>query len=165
MYQSRGPAYFKHLSRHLREVSLYVLPQSVDENDGFDSSDGDPPSSTPDEEGPESDDDLKFPQRPPGEDEEEDTDRSASPGSPEDIRPPTATPSGTAEGGSSDEIDLDSIIDRLLEVRGSRPGKQVQLLEAEIRYLCAKSRDVFISQPILLELEAPLAVCTPPYPN
>lgn len=56
------------------------------------------------------------------------------------------------------EVDLDSIIDRLLEVRGSRPGKQVQLLETEIRYLCTKAREIFISQPILLELEAPIKV-------
>lgn len=54
------------------------------------------------------------------------------------------------------DVDLDSIIDRLLEVRGSRPGKQVQLLEAEIRHLCQKAREIFISQPILLELEAPI---------
>jgi serine/threonine-protein phosphatase PP1 catalytic subunit len=58
------------------------------------------------------------------------------------------------------EVDLDSVIDRLLEVRGSRPGKQVQLLEAEIRYLCTKAREIFISQPILLELEAPIKVIT-----
>ena len=57
------------------------------------------------------------------------------------------------------EVDLDSIIDRLLEVRGSRPGKQVQLLETEIRFLCTKAREIFISQPILLELEAPIKVC------
>lgn len=57
------------------------------------------------------------------------------------------------------EVDLDSIIDRLLEVRGSRPGKQVQLLESEIRFLCTKAREIFISQPILLELEAPIKVC------
>ena len=56
------------------------------------------------------------------------------------------------------DVDLDSIIDRLLEVRGSRPGKQVQLLETEIRYLCTKAREIFISQPILLELEAPIKV-------
>ena len=56
------------------------------------------------------------------------------------------------------EVDLDSIIDRLLEVRGSRPGKQVQLLETEIRFLCTKAREIFISQPILLELEAPIKV-------
>jgi serine/threonine-protein phosphatase PP1 catalytic subunit len=56
------------------------------------------------------------------------------------------------------EIDLDSIIDRLLEVRGSRPGKQVQLMEQEIRFLCTKAREIFINQPILLELEAPIKV-------
>jgi hypothetical protein len=62
---------------------------------------------------------------------------------------------------SENEVDLDSIIDRLLEVRGSRPGKQVQLLEQEIRFLCTKAREIFISQPILLELEAPIKVSTP----
>lgn len=56
------------------------------------------------------------------------------------------------------DVDLDSIIDRLLEVRGSRPGKQVQLLETEIRFLCTKAREIFIGQPILLELEAPIKV-------
>lgn len=56
------------------------------------------------------------------------------------------------------DVDLDSIIDRLLEVRGNRPGKQVQLLESEIRHLCTKAREIFISQPILLELEAPIKV-------
>lgn len=46
-----------------------------------------------------------------------------------------------------------------LLVRGSRPGKNVQLTEAEIRGLCIKSREIFLSQPILLELEAPLKIC------
>ncbi|ODQ51386.1 Metallo-dependent phosphatase [Saitoella complicata NRRL Y-17804] len=59
----------------------------------------------------------------------------------------------------TNEIDLDSVIDRLLEVRGSRPGKQVQLAEYEIRYLCTKAREIFITQPILLELEAPIKIC------
>ncbi|KAA8897243.1 hypothetical protein TRICI_006758 [Trichomonascus ciferrii] len=58
------------------------------------------------------------------------------------------------------EADLDSIVDRLLEVRGSRPGKQVQLLEHEIWYLCTKAREIFIQQPILLELEAPIKTFT-----
>ena len=44
-------------------------------------------------------------------------------------------------------------------VRGSRPGKNVQLSESEIRGLCLKSREIFLSQPILLELEAPLKIC------
>lgn len=46
-----------------------------------------------------------------------------------------------------------------LTVKGSRPGKNVQLTENEIRGLCLKSREIFLSQPILLELEAPLKIC------
>ena len=44
-------------------------------------------------------------------------------------------------------------------VRGSRPGKPVQLEEYEIKYLCLTARDIFINQPILLELEAPIKIC------
>lgn len=44
-------------------------------------------------------------------------------------------------------------------VRGCRPGKTVQMTEAEVRGLCLKSREIFLSQPILLELEAPLKIC------
>ncbi|KAG5840725.1 hypothetical protein ANANG_G00191730 [Anguilla anguilla] len=58
-----------------------------------------------------------------------------------------------------DKLNIDSIIQRLLEVRGSKPGKNVQLQENEIRGLCLKSREIFLSQPILLELEAPLKIC------
>ena len=56
-------------------------------------------------------------------------------------------------------FDVDAIIDRLLEVRGSKPGRAVQLSEAAIRELCYRSREIFISQPILLELEAPIKIC------
>jgi serine/threonine-protein phosphatase PP1 catalytic subunit len=44
-------------------------------------------------------------------------------------------------------------------VRGNRPGKPVQLQEYEIKYLCTKAREIFITQPILLELEAPIKIC------
>ncbi|XP_033102173.1 serine/threonine-protein phosphatase PP1-gamma catalytic subunit B [Anneissia japonica] len=60
---------------------------------------------------------------------------------------------------ADNKLNIDTIIQRLLEVRGSRPGKNVQLTEAEIRGLCLKSRELFLSQPILLELEAPLKIC------
>jgi serine/threonine-protein phosphatase PP1 catalytic subunit len=53
---------------------------------------------------------------------------------------------------------LDDIIERLLEVRG-KPGKQVQLSESEIRQLCVVSREIFLRQPNLLELEAPIKIC------
>lgn len=69
---------------------------------------------------------------------------------------PTVSAAGAA---GTDNIDVDAIIQKLLEVRGSRPGKQVQLTEGEIRGLINKSKDVFMSQPSLLELEAPIKIC------
>jgi serine/threonine-protein phosphatase PP1 catalytic subunit len=57
------------------------------------------------------------------------------------------------------ELDIDKIIEKLLSVKGSKPGKQVNLLENEISFVVNKAREVFISQPILLELEAPLKIC------
>ncbi len=58
-----------------------------------------------------------------------------------------------------DSTTLDDIILRLLDVRSGRPGKQVQLSEAEIRQLCLASKDIFLAQPNLLELEAPIKIC------
>ncbi|KAH7650409.1 hypothetical protein FG379_003481 [Cryptosporidium bovis] len=66
--------------------------------------------------------------------------------------------SGTTNGSNAD-IDVDSIIAKLLEVRGSRPGKPVQLTEKEIRGICIRSREIFMSQPTLLELDAPIKIC------
>lgn len=61
--------------------------------------------------------------------------------------------------GDTETLNVDSVIQRLLEVRGCRPGKNVQLTEGEVRGLCLKSREIFLSQSILLELEAPLKIC------
>lgn len=60
---------------------------------------------------------------------------------------------------SDAHVDVDGVIEKLLSVRGARPGKQVNLSIDEIRGLCVQSRDVFLSQPILLELEAPVKIC------
>lgn len=76
-----------------------------------------------------------------------------------------AAPSGSTPGPGgmsgvtllSDPVDV--IIDKLLSVRGARPGKQVDLSEAEVKMLCLRSRDLLISQPMLLELEAPIKIC------
>jgi serine/threonine-protein phosphatase PP1 catalytic subunit len=101
------------------------------------------------------------------------------------------------------ELDVDSVIEKLLEVRGSRPGKQVNLTENDVKVflslppfavehkvlsnlrvqllritsstlarhsavdtsclleqaLCLKAREIFMSQPVLLELEAPIKIC------
>ncbi|OON18451.1 Ser/Thr phosphatase family protein [Opisthorchis viverrini] len=71
------------------------------------------------------------------------------------------------------EFNIDAFIERLLEgtfllsldhlicllVRCGRPGTLVEMKEDEIRYICEKSREIFLAQPILLELEAPLQIC------
>ncbi|XP_044500757.1 serine/threonine-protein phosphatase PP1-like isoform X2 [Mangifera indica] len=58
--------------------------------------------------------------------------------------------------GMMDKSALDDIIRRLLEGRG---GKQVQLSEGEIRQLCVNARQLFLSEPMLLELHAPIRIC------
>ena len=45
------------------------------------------------------------------------------------------------------------------KARHSPPGKFIEMDEAEIEELCLRSREIFLSQPILLELEAPLKIC------
>lgn len=53
---------------------------------------------------------------------------------------------------------LEGIIHRLLEGRNNR-GKRIQLTEAEIKNLCLAAKQVFLAQPVLLELEAPINIC------
>ena len=57
------------------------------------------------------------------------------------------------------DIDVDAVLDKLLEMKEKKTMRQVNLTENEVRGLCIKAREVFISQPILVELEAPLKVC------
>lgn len=59
---------------------------------------------------------------------------------------------------ASKGLDIDSVIQNLLQVRSARPGKEVMLPERQITLLCHAVRDIFISQPILLELEAPIKI-------
>eukprot|EP00587_Corethron_hystrix_P017123 CAMPEP_0113329484 /NCGR_PEP_ID=MMETSP0010_2-20120614/20934_1 /TAXON_ID=216773 ORGANISM="Corethron hystrix, Strain 308" /NCGR_SAMPLE_ID=MMETSP0010_2 /ASSEMBLY_ACC=CAM_ASM_000155 /LENGTH=413 /DNA_ID=CAMNT_0000191595 /DNA_START=567 /DNA_END=1808 /DNA_ORIENTATION=- /assembly_acc=CAM_ASM_000155 len=54
---------------------------------------------------------------------------------------------------------INSILSRLLSLRGSPPGTHASLSETEIRLLCSASRPVFLAQPMLLELSAPIKIC------
>ncbi|KAJ5069300.1 serine/threonine-protein phosphatase pp1-alpha catalytic subunit [Anaeramoeba ignava] len=56
------------------------------------------------------------------------------------------------------DFDVDSIIERLVAMKDSKI-KDPGLTEKEIRTLCEKAREIFLSQPILLELEAPIKIC------
>lgn len=45
--------------------------------------------------------------------------------------------------GKGGAMNVDSIIDKLLSVRGKRPGHQVNLEEREIYFLCEKAQKNF----------------------
>mmetsp|Transcript_24483 Transcript_24483/g.21664 ORF Transcript_24483/g.21664 Transcript_24483/m.21664 type:complete len:99 (+) Transcript_24483:142-438(+) len=57
------------------------------------------------------------------------------------------------------DVDVDKTIAKLLEVKNQKPGKQVNLPENDILALANKAREIFIKQPILLELAAPIKIC------
>ena len=50
-------------------------------------------------------------------------------------------------------------LSRFPAVRKSPPGTSVQLAVDEIAGLCKAAKEIFLSQPMLLELEAPLKIC------
>lgn len=56
-------------------------------------------------------------------------------------------------------IDIDSIIERLVASGLSKKSpKSFILSNSEIKFICAKSRRIFMSQPMLLELAAPVKI-------
>eukprot|EP01125_Pyxidicula_operculata_P002471 TRINITY_DN1232_c0_g1_i2.p1 TRINITY_DN1232_c0_g1~~TRINITY_DN1232_c0_g1_i2.p1 ORF type:complete len:302 (-),score=28.49 TRINITY_DN1232_c0_g1_i2:143-1048(-) len=57
-----------------------------------------------------------------------------------------------------EKVDIDDIIHRLLEKRNLPPGTRIELKINEVKFLIEKSREIFISQPVLLDLEAPLKI-------
>uniref|UniRef100_A0A452Y0X8 protein-serine/threonine phosphatase n=1 Tax=Aegilops tauschii subsp. strangulata TaxID=200361 RepID=A0A452Y0X8_AEGTS len=62
-----------------------------------------------------------------------------------------------ASMGAMEGAALDEVVRRLVE--GGRGGRQVQLSEAEIRQLCVDAKRVFLSQPNLLRIQAPVKIC------
>jgi len=53
------------------------------------------------------------------------------------------------------KVDVDSIINQLINSQ----GKNVKLKEKDISVLCKSAREVFMEQPVFLELEAPIKIC------
>ena len=56
-------------------------------------------------------------------------------------------------------MNADSLMEKLLSVRGNKPGKQVDLKEEEIKFLIDKSLQILKEQKMLVDLEAPIHVC------
>jgi len=63
-----------------------------------------------------------------------------------------------AAASAVDPDPIDDVIEKLLSVRGKPPGKTVDLTENQIKMVCLRSRDIMMSQPMLLELEAPIKI-------
>lgn len=54
---------------------------------------------------------------------------------------------------------MDAILDKLLALRTQKPGVSANLSRDEIEYLCKTVKQIFLDQPTLLELKAPMTVC------
>jgi len=59
----------------------------------------------------------------------------------------------------SDESWIDGIIDNLLSARNKKPGTPVDISAQDATNLCNQAREVLLSQPMLLELGAPIKIC------
>lgn len=56
-------------------------------------------------------------------------------------------------------LDTDIIINKLLEGQFLHPGTEIDISESQILKLVDAVVDIFMSQPVLLELEAPIKLC------
>ena len=54
---------------------------------------------------------------------------------------------------------LEEIIQKLIDIRIKPPGTSANLTTKEIFWLCDTVREIFLKQPILLELQPPLTIC------
>ncbi|CAF4253060.1 unnamed protein product, partial [Adineta steineri] len=58
------------------------------------------------------------------------------------------------------KLNVDNLIERLLEAREVPISEKFdQISDDEIKFLCEKSKEIFLSQPVLLELQAPINIC------
>ena len=48
---------------------------------------------------------------------------------------------------------------KFIYIYSFKPNQIIPLTEAEIKWLCSTSKEIFMSQPVLLELEAPIKIC------
>jgi len=56
-------------------------------------------------------------------------------------------------------LNIDATISELLKVRKQKPGSQVNLQQDEIISILSKTREILMSQPMLLEVRGPINVC------
>jgi len=59
----------------------------------------------------------------------------------------------------NEDLNLDALLEKCLEVRGTRPMKLIEFEVGQLKSLCAATRDVLLQQSALLELETNLRIC------
>ncbi|KAL7576414.1 hypothetical protein ACA910_018218 [Epithemia clementina (nom. ined.)] len=64
-----------------------------------------------------------------------------------------------SSNNQNDEGWIDSMIELLLSARTKKPGTPVDISQGDATQLCTQARDLFLSQPMLLELGAPIKIC------
>ncbi|CAM9634844.1 unnamed protein product [Phaeothamnion confervicola] len=64
-----------------------------------------------------------------------------------------------ADSEAEDMVIVDASIEKLVEVKLQRPGTEVQLPEADIVRIVRRCREVFLQQPMLLEVASPINIC------
>jgi serine/threonine-protein phosphatase PP1 catalytic subunit len=75
------------------------------------------------------------------------------------LKAETSETSGSVAMGDLNDLDLDDFIKRLLDAGyAGKVTKSVTLKNAEITAICHRAREVFMSQPALLELDAPVKI-------
>jgi len=62
-------------------------------------------------------------------------------------------------GSAQDDNWVDGMIDQLLQARNRKPGTPVDLSVQDATSLCNHAREIFMNQPMLLELGAPIKIC------
>ncbi len=71
----------------------------------------------------------------------------------------SSAPSHSPRLGVSMDTNVDEAIAKLLEVKPLSPGTEVNLPEEQIIKIVRAARAVFMAQPILLEVSAPINIC------
>lgn len=56
-------------------------------------------------------------------------------------------------------MNVDEVISSLLEVRTIKPGKLIKLRESDVLGLIKMVKAIFLAQPMLVEVNAPVKVC------
>ncbi|XP_030388011.1 serine/threonine-protein phosphatase alpha-3 isoform-like [Scaptodrosophila lebanonensis] len=77
-------------------------------------------------------------------------------GSPQASRRPSSVFEMRRDGAPA-FVDIDEVISSLVEC--DQPSVGVQLDESDIRYICMRAREIFLSEPTLLDVAPPVKIC------